>query len=162
MVVANRFVYAVLGGRLADVVEDGGPVGHGLVVTPRAEAIAERVHVGVGADAWVTKQVPRAAHRLAPFEDDETLLRALYLQMAGRRQSPTAPPPRLSHPRAPRSGKYIKPPESTNRFGENFVPFGAFLWQSSQMLCARQFISAVRCFEFVCVAVNCSAISVKE
>ena len=83
MVVADRLIDSVLGGSLADVFEDGGRVGHGLVFTPRTEAIAERVHVGVGADAWIAKQIPRAAHRLAPFEDDETLLRALSLQMAG-------------------------------------------------------------------------------
>ncbi len=96
MVVADRLVDAVLGGSLADVAEDRGAVGHRLVVTPRAEAIAERVHVGVGADAWIAKQIPGAAHRLAPFEDDETLLRALALQMAGP-ANPRQPRPHDYH-----------------------------------------------------------------
>ena len=83
MVVADRLVHFIFGGGVADVFEDGGRVGHGLVFTPGTEAIAERVHVGVGADTWITKQIPRTAHPLAPFEDNETLLRAFSLQMAG-------------------------------------------------------------------------------
>ena len=82
MVVSNSLVQAVLGGSLADVVEDCWAVGHGLGFTPGAEAIAERVHVAVGANAWVTKQIPGAAHRLAPFEDDKTFPRTLSLEMA--------------------------------------------------------------------------------
>ncbi len=45
--VADLFVYAELGGRLTDVVEDGGPVGDGLGVAPGAEPVAERVHIRV-------------------------------------------------------------------------------------------------------------------
>ena len=45
--IADFFVYAELGGRLADVVEDGGRVGDGLGVAPGAESVAERVHVRV-------------------------------------------------------------------------------------------------------------------
>src|SRR5215213_976627 len=83
MVVANRFVYIELGGRLANVTQDCRGAGHGLAVTPWAEAVAERVHVGVRANAWITKQIPGAAHPLAAFEYDEALRRALHLQMAG-------------------------------------------------------------------------------
>src|SRR5687768_5403849 len=83
MVVTNHFVYAVLGGCVANVVEDRGTVGHRFSSAPGAKAIAERVHVGIGADAWISKQVPRSAHLLAPFENDKTLLGALALEMAG-------------------------------------------------------------------------------
>lgn len=81
MVVADRSINAVLGGGVANVFEDGWAVGHRLCFTPGAEAIAECVHVGVGTDAGIAKQVPGAAHRLASFEDDETLLRAFALQV---------------------------------------------------------------------------------
>ena len=83
MVVTNRLVYVVRGGGLANVTQDRGPVCHRFVVTPRSKAIAERVHVGIGAHARVAKEIPRAAHALAPLEYDETLLRAFHLQMAG-------------------------------------------------------------------------------
>lgn len=87
MVVTNCLVYVVFGGGVADVLEDSWSIRHGLRFTPWAEAIAERVHVGIGADAWITKQIPGAAHPLAPFENYETLLRALELEMAGAADS---------------------------------------------------------------------------
>ena len=83
MVVSDQLVDVVLGGGVADVVEDRGTVSHRFCSTPRAETIAERVHIGVGAHAGISKQVPRAPHPLAAFEDDETLPRALSLEMAG-------------------------------------------------------------------------------
>src|SRR5688572_21505061 len=82
MVVADSLVYSVLGSGIANVVENCRGVSHGLRFTPRAEAVAERVHVAIGANAWITKQIPGAAHPLAPFEDDKTLPRALSLEMA--------------------------------------------------------------------------------
>src|SRR6185369_14708692 len=45
MVVADCFIYIVLGCRLANVAQDCGTVGDRFGVTPWAEAIAERVHV---------------------------------------------------------------------------------------------------------------------
>ena len=62
-------VHAVLARRVAEVVEDRGAVGQGGVAAPRPEPVAERVHVGVGADARVAEQVPRPAAGLAPLED---------------------------------------------------------------------------------------------
>src|SRR5688572_27348575 len=85
----------VLCGSLADVTEDRRSVGHCFVVTPGAKAIAERIHVRVGADARIAKQVPRPAHGFASFEYDETLPRALELQMAGP-----------AYPRQPRTYDY--------------------------------------------------------
>src|ERR1051325_10607472 len=83
MVVANRFVYFVLGGCLANVAQDCITVRDRPRIAPRSERIAERVHVGIGAHARIAKQIPSAAHRVAPFEYDETLLRALHLQVTG-------------------------------------------------------------------------------
>src|SRR5688500_2783630 len=77
-------VYSELRGRLADVVEYGGPVGDCLRLTPGAEAVAERVHVRVGADARITEQVPGASHRAAPLENHKTFLRALLPEVARR------------------------------------------------------------------------------
>ena len=62
-------VDAVLGGGLLHVVEDRGAVGDRLRLAPGLEAVAERVHVAVGADARIAEEVPGAAHRRAPFED---------------------------------------------------------------------------------------------
>ena len=83
MAIADLFVYAELGGRLADVVEDGGPVGDGLGVAPGAEPVTERVHVRVRPDAGIAEQVPCAAHRVSPLKDGETLPRVPLPQVAG-------------------------------------------------------------------------------
>ena len=48
-------------GGAPDVVEDRGAVGDRLRLGPRLEAEAERVHVGVRADARVAEEVPGAA-----------------------------------------------------------------------------------------------------
>src|SRR5919205_1513407 len=82
MVVADRLVNVVLGGSVTDVTENRRTIRHRFVVAPRPEAITERVHVGIGAHARIAKEIPRAAHPLAPFEYDETLRRILHLQMA--------------------------------------------------------------------------------
>ena len=82
MVVADHLVDFVFRGGFVNVAEDGGAIGHSLVVTPGAKTIAERVHIGVGAHAWITKQIPGPTHRLASFEDHKTLARALAPEMA--------------------------------------------------------------------------------
>src|SRR5262249_28591473 len=58
-------------------------VGDRLFTAPRAETIAERVHVRVGANPGIAEQVPGTAKRLAPFQDDEGLLRAVALEVIG-------------------------------------------------------------------------------
>src|SRR5690349_12590553 len=92
MVVADRFIDFVFGRGLTDIVENRRTISHRLVFTPGAEAITERVHVGVGAHAGITKEVPRATHRIAPFENDKTFARAQRLQVT-----------RAPNPRQPRS-----------------------------------------------------------
>ena len=78
---ADLLVDAVLGRGLADVVQDPRPVGDRLGLDPRLERIAQREHVRVGADAGIAEQVPGAADAVAALENDETLARALLLQV---------------------------------------------------------------------------------
>src|ERR1043165_4565575 len=73
MVVADQFVDLVFSGGFADVVEDCGSFGHRLVVAPGTKAIPEGVHIGVGANARISKQIPRSTQSLASFEYDKTL-----------------------------------------------------------------------------------------
>ena len=83
MVVTDRFIDAVLARRFTYVAQDCGTSGDCLRVAPGTKAIAERVHVGVGTDARVAKEIPRAAHRLVTFQYDETLAGALHPEVAG-------------------------------------------------------------------------------
>src|SRR5215211_3768131 len=95
MVVTDGFIDTKFDGCVADVVQDVGTIGNCLGITPRSEAIAERVHVGVGADAGIAKEIPRAADRIATFEYGEALVGAVHLQMA-----------RSPDPRQPRAHDY--------------------------------------------------------
>ena len=61
VVVLDPLEHAVLPGRLADVAEDIGAVGDRLVTRERLEVVAQRVHVGVAADAGIAEQIPGAA-----------------------------------------------------------------------------------------------------
>ena len=70
-------------GRLVDVVEDRWPVGDGLGLASRAEAVAEGVHVAVGTDARIAEEVPGAADRVAALEDDVGLPGHLLQVQAG-------------------------------------------------------------------------------
>src|SRR6202043_1575003 len=81
MMKADLLVDAVVGGGLADIVQDPRPVGDRLRLGPWLERIAEREHVRVGADAGITEQVPGAADAVAALEDHERLARALLLQV---------------------------------------------------------------------------------
>src|SRR5947207_13940654 len=84
MIEADFVVDAVLGGGLADVVQDSRPVGDRLRLDPWLERIAHRKHVAVGADARITEQVPGAADAVAALENDKTLGRTIALQMITR------------------------------------------------------------------------------
>ncbi len=81
---ADVLVDAVLGGGLADVVQNPRPVRDRLRLGPRLERIAEREHVAVGADAGIAEQVPGAADAVAALEDDKALGGAFVLQMIAR------------------------------------------------------------------------------
>src|SRR6185369_349980 len=82
VVVTNGLVNVVFARGVTDVAENGWSIGDGFRLAPRAKVVAERVHVGVRTDARVAKEIPGAAHHIAPFEYEKTLLRALRLQMA--------------------------------------------------------------------------------
>src|SRR6185503_17275523 len=82
MVVADRLVNVVLGGCVANVTENRRSICHRFVVTPRPEAVTERIHVGIRTHARIAEEIPRATHPFAPFEYDETFRRTLHLQMA--------------------------------------------------------------------------------
>src|SRR5438309_7166543 len=79
--------------RVLDILPDCLAADDRLGGTPRPERKAERVHVGVRADAGVAEQVPGAADPLARFENREALAGTALLQAAGRIDSgnPAAP-----------------------------------------------------------------------
>src|SRR5262249_57482811 len=68
---------------LIHVTEDRGAVGDRLRFAPGLEAVPQGVHVAVGPDAGIAKEVPRAAHGGATLEDDVALPRAVALQVDG-------------------------------------------------------------------------------
>src|SRR5262249_45951102 len=76
-------VDAVGGRRLADVAQDRRAVGDRLSVAPRTEAVAEREHVGVRADAWVAEEVPGPTAALPRLQQGERLAGAVRLEVAG-------------------------------------------------------------------------------
>jgi hypothetical protein len=84
MVVTDRLIDTKFGGRLTDVAEDAWTISDSFGIAPGAEAVAERKHVGVGPDTWIPEEVPGAAAYTSSFEDDESFLRTLHLQMATR------------------------------------------------------------------------------
>src|SRR5262245_1031898 len=65
------------------IIEDRRSISDRLLAAPGPEAIAKRVHIGIGADTGIAEQVPRTAKRFAPLQDDEGLFRAVALQMIG-------------------------------------------------------------------------------
>ena len=69
VVEADMGVDAGLGGGVLDVLEDGVPVRNGPLAPPGPERVAQRVHVGVGANARVAEQIPRPSDGVASFED---------------------------------------------------------------------------------------------
>src|SRR5229473_4002995 len=84
MIEADFLVDAVLGGGLADVVQNLRPVGDRLRPLPWLERIAHRKHVAVGPDARITEQVPGAADAVAALKNDKTLGRTIVLQVIAR------------------------------------------------------------------------------
>ena len=81
--IANQAIDAVLAGGFLDIATNRRAVGDGLRLAPGLEVVAECVHVRIGTDARITKQVPGTAHGLASFENGEPLARAKALEVAG-------------------------------------------------------------------------------
>src|SRR6185312_13230641 len=65
-----------------DVVQDGRSVGDRPGVLPRAERVAQGVHVGVCAHTGVAEQVPGAADPLARLQDHVGAVGTLALEVA--------------------------------------------------------------------------------
>src|SRR6185312_4120747 len=80
----DLLVDAVIRGGVGDVLADRRPVGEHLQLAPRTPFVAEREHVGVGPDAGVAEQVPRAAHPLASLQHGDGLVRKLGRHLARR------------------------------------------------------------------------------
>jgi hypothetical protein len=83
VLVADQLRQSVLFRGGAHVVEDGRAVGNGARASPGPEGVAQRVHVGVAADAGVAEQVPGAAQAVTPLKDAHTKARAALLQVHG-------------------------------------------------------------------------------
>src|SRR5258708_5773548 len=84
MVQADLLVDAVVGGGLADVIQNPRPIRDRLRLGPWLERIAQREHVAVGADAWIAEQIPGAADTVAALEDRIALAGAFLLQVVAR------------------------------------------------------------------------------
>jgi hypothetical protein len=75
---------AVFVRRVLDVLANGFAICNRFVIDPWFKGIAQRVHVGVGANAGVLEQIPGAAYGFAGFQNAPTGLGAMHLQMPGR------------------------------------------------------------------------------
>src|ERR1019366_2811708 len=73
MVETDLLVDAVIGGGLADVIQNPRSVGDRLRLGPWLERVAQREHVAVGADAGIAEQIPGAADAVAALVDGEGL-----------------------------------------------------------------------------------------
>ena len=84
VVVADVGLHVVLAGGLAEVLQDPAAAAEGLLVGPGLEAVAHRVHVGVGADAGVAEEVPGAAADRAALQHGVRRAREGAGQVRGR------------------------------------------------------------------------------
>src|ERR1700722_18417362 len=84
MVEADFLVDAVIGGGLADVVQDARPVCNRLRLGPWLERVTQREHVAVGTYAGITKQIPGAADGFAALQNDIALAGTIVLQVIAR------------------------------------------------------------------------------
>ena len=73
--VVDSIIDAVCRGRLPQVTQDRRAVGNRLRVRPRTEGEGEGVHVRVGADPGIAKEVPGATARRPCLEDREGVVR---------------------------------------------------------------------------------------
>ena len=85
MAEANLAVDAKFARGVADVLQDRGTIGDRLLARPGPKAETQRIHVGIGADAGITEQIPGAADRSASFNDCPAQLRAARTQIIGGR-----------------------------------------------------------------------------
>ena len=84
MAEANVFLDASFVRRVLHILENRRPVRDGLRLLPRAKRVAERVHVGVGADAGIATQIPCSADVGAALKNRLALVRTARLQAMRR------------------------------------------------------------------------------
>src|ERR1700735_3466096 len=84
MVEADFPVDDVIGGGLADAVQNARPVRNRLRLGPRPERVTQREHVAIGTDAGITKQIPGAADGFAALQNDIALAGTILLQVIAR------------------------------------------------------------------------------
>src|SRR5690554_3782504 len=72
---------AVLARRLFDVLANRMPIRDRFLSRPRFEGVAERVHIGIRADAGIAEEIPRSADPLARLKDHEGASRAIFREM---------------------------------------------------------------------------------
>ncbi len=84
MVEADVVLDGVFGHGLAQVLEDGRAISDRFLRCPGFEAVAEGVHVAVGAHAGVTKEIPGAAEVRSSLEDHVTAIGRQRLQVVSR------------------------------------------------------------------------------
>ena len=78
---ANMFIDAVFVRGFDHVFANRGPVSDGLFGAPRLEAVAEGMHVAVGSNAWIAKEIPGPPERGPALEQGIGLVRAVILEV---------------------------------------------------------------------------------
>src|SRR5690606_32627708 len=71
----------VIASGFLEISKNRGAVRNRLGIGPGPEGEAERIHVGIGTDAGISKQVPGAAHVVPRLEDRVASVRAFLLEM---------------------------------------------------------------------------------
>ena len=77
----NLAIYSVDLRGVADIAANGGAVGDGCIRLPRSKRITERIHVRVGANVGIAKQIPGAADGVARLQNDVRFAGTISLQV---------------------------------------------------------------------------------
>ena len=67
-------------GCLIEILQNRWAICDGFLRRPWLEAVSQSVHVAIGANSWIAKQIPRATNGVATFENDIGLRRAVTLK----------------------------------------------------------------------------------
>ena len=81
--VADVPFHIVFPGGVGHVLLDRSTIGQHLATGPGPEVVAKGEHVGIGANAGVTEQIPGTAQRLSALQNGEALAGTFPFQMAG-------------------------------------------------------------------------------
>ena len=80
----NALVDTAVFSRVLHVLEDRCAIGQRLLASPRAERKAQRIHVRIGTNSWITEQAPCATQFSATFENGIAQVGQLALYVPGR------------------------------------------------------------------------------